>query len=314
MSEIGTQGARLDSVSFAHKREEAKSRRATMWATTLTTLYLVAFATVGWLAWSGRAYYATALVDRPHHPLHWALKPGGSRGLALGITGASMMVVMMAYPLRKRIGFLANFGRLSLWLDIHIFLGIVGPLLIVLHTSFKVQGLVAVAFWSMIAVALSGFLGRFLYLQLPRTAAGDELTLAEALDLDAELTESLRQQFRLTPEEIAELETLASAGFGADQSLAAVLLQLPLARLSFRVRLARFRHHIRRVPAPLLARFAQVARQKALLRQRLALWGRLRELFHYWHVIHKPFAVLLYLFMTVHVVVAWMTGYAGGLR
>ncbi len=60
------------------------------------------------------------------------------------------------------------------------------------------------------------------------------------------------------------------------------------------------------------ARFARLARQKALLRRRLLLWSRLHELFHYWHVLHKPFAVVMYLFMVVHVAVALATGYAWG--
>lgn len=273
--------------------------------------YLVAFAVVGWLAWSGRSYYATALVDRPHQELHWALKPGGTRGLALGITGASMMVAMLGYPLRKRIGFLRRAGHLSVWLDTHIFLGIVGPLLIVLHTSFKVQGLVAVAFWSMIAVAVSGFVGRFLYLQLPRTAAGDELTLAEAVELDAALGETLRTQFRLTPADLAHLDAIGGADAAAPPGFLRLIAGYPAARLGMTWRLRRFRAQCRQVPAPLLARFAKLARQKVLLRRRLALWSRLRELFHYWHVVHKPFAILLYIFMSVHIGVAWMAGYAG---
>jgi len=48
------------------------------------------------------------------------------------------------------------------------------------------------------------------------------------------------------------------------------------------------------------------------LERRLLLWSQLRELFHYWHVVHKPFAVLMYLFALLHVTVAWVTGYAGG--
>lgn len=277
----------------------------------LAVLYAAALTMVGWLGWSGRSYYSTPLVERPRHELHWALKPGGSRGRALGITGASMMVAMLAYPLRKRVPLLRRAGRLSLWLDSHIFLGIVGPLLIVLHTSFKVQGLVAVAFWSMVAVALSGFVGRFLYLQLPRTAAGDEMTLAEALALDEELSEVLRSQFRLTADDLARLDALGGAAAGARRGLAALLLGLPLASLRLRLRLARFGRQCRQVPAPLLAQFARLARQKAMLRRRLLLWDRLRELFHYWHVVHKPFAVLLYIFMAVHVGVAWLTGYGG---
>ena len=58
-----------------------------------------------------------------------------------------------------------------------------------------------------------------------------------------------------------------------------------------------------------LPEFERVALQKALLHRRILLWDRLHELFHYWHVFHKPFAVVMYLFMIVHIAVAVMTGY-----
>jgi len=281
-----------------------------MRSTVLALLYAAAFTLLGWLAWTGRSYYATPLLERPHHPQHWELKPGGTRGRALGIAGAAMIVTMLGYTLRKRLPFLRRAAPLSVWLDAHIFLGTVGPLLIVLHTSFKVHGLVAVAFWSMVAVALSGVVGRFIYLQLPRTAAGDELTLSEALALDEELTERLRRQFRLEPAELAELDALAGGREASAKSLLRILLGLPFERLRVSLRLAAFRRRCRHVPAALLSQFTQVARQKALLRRRLVLWDRLREVFHYWHVFHKPFAVLLYLFMAVHIAVAYMTGYS----
>jgi hypothetical protein len=66
------------------------------------------------------------------------------------------------------------------------------------------------------------------------------------------------------------------------------------------------------VPARALAEFERVARQKALVRRRILLWDRAHELFHYWHVMHKPFALVMYLFMILHVAVAVMTGYAWG--
>src|SRR3972149_5148655 len=68
-------------------------------------------------------------------------------------------------------------GPLGRWLDVHIFFGLVGPALVILHSAFKVQGLVALSFWSMIAVAASGVLGRYLYLQIPRNLQGDALDL-----------------------------------------------------------------------------------------------------------------------------------------
>jgi len=79
--------------------------------------------------------------------------------------------------------------------------------------------------------------------------------------------------------------------------------------LRLRSALRAFARGSRHVPAQALAEFERIVRQKALLRRRIALWDRAHELFHYWHVLHKPFAVVMYVFMVVHVAVAVMTGY-----
>lgn len=282
----------------------------------LFLIYAAALVTVAWLTHDGWDYYQAPLAARPRLAEHWELKPGGTRGLALGITGAAMMTLMLAYSVRKRLPLLRRFGRVSWWLDGHIFLGIVGPSLILLHTSFKVGGLVAVSFWSMVAVLASGFLGRFLYGQLPRGAAGDELTLAEGLALEREMTAELEARFGLSAVELSELdrvggETTLGPGAAPQPSLLGLLVRLPFEPVRLALRLRRFRRRCRHVPKQLVTRFVRLTRQRALLRRRLALWSRLRELFHYWHVAHKPFAVLMYLFMVLHIVVAWMTGYAG---
>lgn len=278
----------------------------------LTALYLLSLAALAAAYGHGKEYYATPLVERPHHDLHWELKPGGSVGRTYGVVGAVLMLALLGYPLRKRWRLLRRAGRMALWLDVHIYFGVVGPLLVVLHTAFKVQGLVAVAFWSMVAVAGSGIFGRFLYGQIPRSAAGDELTLAEATALDRELATELRG-LGLTADQLARLDAVGGEGWSADAGTLALVARLPFEPIRFSARLARFRRECRGVPRELLARFARLARQKALLRRRLLLWSRLHELFHYWHVLHKPFAVLMYLFVAIHVGVAWMTGYAGGL-
>jgi hypothetical protein len=68
------------------------------------------------------------------------------------------------------------------------------------------------------------------------------------------------------------------------------------------------------VPRTVLRELERVALQKAFVRRRIVLWDRLHELFHYWHVLHKPFALVMYLFMVVHVAVAVVTGYGWGGR
>jgi hypothetical protein len=268
----------------------------------LTTLYAAALAVIVLYAWEGRSYYSTPLIERPRHEDYWTLKPGGSRGHLLGIAGSSLMVAMLVYSVRKRTKALRGLGKLRDWLDFHIFCGVTGPLLVVLHSSFKVHGLVALSFWSMVVVALSGVLGRYLYLQIPRTRAGDQLSLAEVEALNADLTRRLQEELGEAP--LAELESVAAGGIKAGTPLLPLLLRMPLDGVRLRWRLRSFRKRHRGS-----AELTRAIRQKALLQRRL-LWSRLQELFHHWHVLHKPFAVVMYVFMIVHVAVAVLTGYA----
>jgi hypothetical protein len=224
-----------------------------------------------------------------------------------------MMVLMLGYSLRKRAPWLRRAGPLRSWLDVHIFLGVFGPLLVVLHSSFKVQGLVALSFWSMALVASSGVLGRYLYLQIPRTRAGEELALAEVEQQDREVTELLRTRFRLSSEQVSALE--AAFSLPARTSVAGVLVQSALGGLRSRATAQRVAAACgSSVPRQVFRDFERLLRRKATLRRRIQLWDRIHELFHYWHVFHKPFALVMYLFMVVHVAVAWATGYGWGAR
>lgn len=279
------------------------------WKLFLAALYTVLLGLVAYLAWEGRSYYLAPLIERPRHPDYWRLKPGGSRGIAYGILGASLMVLMLGYSVRKRWKPLRRWGALRYWLDLHIVCGILGPLFIVLHSSFKVQGLVALSFWSMVAVALSGVLGRYLYLQIPRAASGDRLDLKEVETERARLTELLRDNEAVPAERLDELNELLSTGRERRRGLLGLLLRLPWE--SWRLR-RRLRAYARRIDLPSgveAHRWMQTAWQKVQLERRLDILSELQSLFHYWHVVHKPFAIVMYLFMIVHIVVATMTGY-----
>ena len=81
-----------------------------------------------------------------------------------------MFFVIYLYPLRKRWGWLGSQGNSRHWLDFHVVLGTAAPLVIALHSSFKFGGIAGMAFWIMTAVTLSGFIGRYLYSQIPENA------------------------------------------------------------------------------------------------------------------------------------------------
>ena len=137
------------------------------------------------LLYLGISYYGTSLEERFFHPLHALLKPSGIWGHGMGIAGTLFMIMgVLLYMIRKRMRSLSRWGYLKHWLEFHIFLCTLGPTLVLFHTSFKFGGLVAISFWSMVAVFVSGIIGRFIYIQIPRTIEGRELSLSEVRELN----------------------------------------------------------------------------------------------------------------------------------
>jgi hypothetical protein len=96
-------------------------------------------------------------------------------GLGLGILGFILMLMTeVLYSLRKR-SRLARWGRMSGWLKFHIFTGLVGPYMVLLHSSWKFNGLAGVVTLFTIVIVVSGFIGRYIYTRIPRTAEGAEI-------------------------------------------------------------------------------------------------------------------------------------------
>jgi hypothetical protein len=94
-------------------------------------------------------------------------------GHGLGIFGFLLMLMTETlYSLRKRMRSV-RFGRMSLWLQFHIFTGLVGPYMVLLHTSWKFNGLAGVTTLLTVVIVISGFVGRYIYTRIPRTADGN---------------------------------------------------------------------------------------------------------------------------------------------
>lgn len=111
-------------------------------------------------------------------------------GHALGIFGfALMLMTETLYSLRKRTRS-ARWGRMSSWLQFHIFTGLVGPFMVLLHTSWKFNGLAGATTLLTLIIVVSGFIGRYIYTRIPRTLDG--------LEIEGTLSETaLRQARRL---------------------------------------------------------------------------------------------------------------------
>lgn len=273
--------------------------------TIILVLSLAVAALVGWVLWQGWGYYLTGLADRPHHPGFRAFRPAGTVGHGVGILGSAMILLLLIYSLRKRVKLMQRWGDLRIWLRYHIFLGVAGPVLITLHTTGKIGGLVSISYWSMAAVALSGVFGRYLYQQIPRNVLGETMSSSEIELRNEEILVELSTAHTLDQRGLDALEKLA-IGPLEGRSAVTGLLVLPWHNL----RLAR-RLHIWAVGVGLGEdkRASELAKTWVLQARRLHLFHTIRDLFHYWHVFHKPFAVIMIVVMLIHVAVALALGY-----
>jgi hypothetical protein len=257
---------------------------------------------------AGFDYYATPLQERPFSVGHELFASSATVGHGYGVLGTVMILVgVFFYGIRKRAPFLSRFGKLKYWLQAHIFLCTLGPYLVLLHTTLRFGGLVAIAFWSMALVVTSGVFGRYVYVRIPKTIQGHFLSL-EALEtrreeavarigksvgLDAESVRGLLNEFRPpTPKNAGHACVLAlrwDLGHRAEgRDLQHVLGESSL--------------HGKEL--------IRMLREESRRELQIALLQPFQRLFRYWHVFHLPLAILMFLILAVHVTVAVLFGYA----
>ncbi len=273
----------------------------------LLFLGLAALCALGITGWN---YYTTPVNLRPFRADYDVMKPSGTFSHALGILGSLMIITGVAtYSGRKRIRRLQSFGRLSGWLEFHIFLCLLGPILVLYHTTFKIGGVAAITFWTMLSVVGSGIIGRFLYSLIPRNLNGTEMTLDEirqSLDATDSLLRSTEEGKNLISEidtTFASLRKPATLGESIGTLLALRKIRTVLRRKIDAI-LAQPHigtsdlHHIRRM-----------ASRKAKLLQRSLVLNQTERLFFYWHVIHLPFAIIMFITLALHVTWVLLIGY-----
>jgi hypothetical protein len=279
------------------------------------TVSLVATSLMAGLALYGANYYTLTQADRPFSPKHHLLKPSGVIGINLGLLGVLLFCGIFLYPLRKRWAWLRKQGDSRHWLDYHVVLGIAAPVCIAFHSSFKFRGLAGVAFWVMMAVALSGFVGRYLYAQIPRRVASAEVSVrvfGGVLAYQKVIPQAdLRGLLHLpSPRQASRWSPLFALGFMAASDL---VRPFRIARL--RARGMGVAQTIVSVGGLLPSRDPQlewvigVARQQAVLARRILFLSRAQQVFKLWHVVHKPFSYAFAVLALLHIVVAMLLGF-----
>ncbi len=275
-----------------------------MVARMLTPVRVFGFSVIALLVWGYNAH------------LERYITPTRGFGYALGITGGSLMLLLLMYPARKRAQWLHFIGGVPIWSRIHMTLGIVGPLLILFHSNFSLGATNSnVALFCMLAVSGSGLIGRYIYSRVYGDWHDHKATLEE-LQARAELLRNQSQIVTLLPRYLVAIEHEEQRLFRAPKTPFGALLQ-PVT-MGVRAMLARWRlkKQIHEMVSeavrlsPRLATHAPRLNASATIyaSRRLDAVRRVREhgfyvkLFSLWHVAHVPFFIMTLVAGTVHVI------------
>src|SRR5215472_14613787 len=250
-------------------------------------------------------------------PTERYISPTRGFGYALGIIGGSLMLVLLLYSARKHFRWLRFLGPTPAWFRFHMVLGIAGPLCILFHSNFSTGAANSnVALFSMLTVAGSGFIGRYLYAHIHHGLYGRKLELGE-LQAGAAGLRDLSGSVSFLPDLVARLEVAEERLLGCGPRLSLLGFLKPLV-----VRLAavkarwQLRRYVRRGLRASARKSVVVANESKRLRRtanayidrRLVATRRVAEfqgyerLFSLWHALHIPLIFMLIIAAIVHVI------------
>ena len=284
--------------------------------------WLAALAIILVIAGYGFNYYTLSSIERPLSPKHDLLKPSGTIGIKLGMFGVLLFFLIYLYPLRKKWSWLARQGNSRHWLDFHVVLGATAPVIIAFHASFKFGNIAGMAFWSMLCVTLSGFVGRYLYAQVPRNLNAAELSMKEMQDTEESLRQDLASQKMAFGSRMEALYDLPTPDDVEHMPMIIALLYMILIdlRRPFQISLLRLQaagfgawllslFGLRRTKDLKLERGIAVARRQAGLSKRILFLQRTQQVFNLWHVVHRPFSYAFAILAIVHISLVLYMGY-----
>lgn len=241
--------------------------------------------------------------------------PRSNFGFYLGVTGSSMMLAMLLYPLRKRARFMHRFGPLKHWFRWHMAMGIVGPTLVLFHSTFHLRSLNAtVALVSMLIVVASGVIGRFVYTQIHYGLYGRRASLELLQQEFAGQSNDMRSRFHMVPRVEEWLKDFERGAGQVDPSFTTMWGHLFILGWKRRVCAFRCARELRKALQPgrhpefhegaagaihLIRRYLREA-------ERVAEFTVYERLFSLWHILHIPLIFLLAASTIFHIIAIYM--------
>lgn len=250
-------------------------------------------------------------------------KPGDTLGHTMGWVGGGMMLTLLLYPLRKRARFMKGLGVLPKWFKLHMLFGILGPTLIMFHSTFHIGSINAgVALVCMMLVSGSGIFGRFFYTKIHHGLYGRQASLQE-LHAGMEQSGDVKSVFSFAPDVQQSLEQFRA--YAADSSKVQQLRMWDFVTIGLRAELlsrslTKILHHTMYTKAH--SESWDAAKMKELgelydehrvfirtyLRavRDVAQFHGYERLFSLWHVFHLPLVIMMVFSATWHVIATYM--------
>jgi len=242
--------------------------------------------------------------------------PNGDTSYWIAVTGGSMMLALFTYPLRKYVRFMQGLGKVKWWFWLHLFLGIAGPWLILVHSGFQIGSLNAgVALYSMVVVVCSGVIGRFIHVRIHRGLHGERTSLRELRERAGLIEDNARSRLHFAPRVEESLIAFERHELRARPGWATHLRQVTLLPMQRWITYVRCSAELRRLLRELAAKDdwssddlrRRQSRSRRLVDRyldavvRVAQYTAYERLFALWHVAHLPFVYLLVISAIVHV-------------
>ncbi len=230
-------------------------------------------------------------------------RPSSLIGHSIGIVGFVLMLATETlYSLRKHSQRLTRWGRMQTWLSVHIFMGIVGPYMVLLHTGWQFAGLAGVTSLLTLVVVGSGFVGRYIYTAVPRTPTG---TMVEASQLESAIRQTeaeLQVWLGVRPAPLQALAARMGVVRARRNEKPTAVLGRVLIEWQYRRRWRREMSGLDRATRQQAAALEQLIRRRRTLERQMASLRAARRLLALWHAVHVPLGMALFTAAFIHII------------
>jgi hypothetical protein len=282
--------------SFLTLTNEARSKSESRFVLTVLVA-IIAVVIAAWVVWDQRYFHSDS--DLVYD---------------MGLYGGIMMLTTLLYALRKRVKFMKKLGEMSGWYYAHLTMGVVGPVLIIFHSSFTMKSLnSSVALISMLCIIASGIFGRYIYTRIGYRVHGRLLSIRKT---EERLAKSMQAYQGEAADAINKsLSVLTMLVVNMPQSL----FHMPARFFMLRAKAAKcYVDGIRQISVMLrqraeehdwdkLAYQAEFAKEKRILREHVNALIKIGQLHFYerllvgWRIFHVPLIFILVISGSVHV-------------